>query len=247
MTSAGVLGGTPNVGGTFNFTVQATDSTAAGVQTATASFSIVVDPLLTISTTSPLVPGAAARPYTAPLATNGGTAPFQWTGSNLPAWLSLASQTGILSGTPPSSGNYNLAIQVRDSLGQTAGAALALSIGGSLTIQTNVLPGGVVNAAYSQGVFAAGGLAPYAFSLAGGALPGGLALSSAGTLTGTPTASGSFTFTVQATDSTVPTAQIATQQFTLQILPGLAITTACAAERAGGPAVRRSPCKRPVD
>src|SRR5207302_8307135 len=64
------------------------------------------------------------------------------------------------------------------------------------------LPAATVGIAYSQTIAAAGGTAPYhSFTISGGALPGGLTLSSSGTLSGTPSAHGSFTFTVQATDS----------------------------------------------
>lgn len=55
--------------------------------------------------------------------------------------------------------------------------------------------------AYSQSVVAIGGVAPYSYSVAGGALPAGLSLSSAGVLSGTPTALGASTFTIVATDA----------------------------------------------
>jgi fibronectin type 3 domain-containing protein len=62
------------------------------------------------------------------------------------------------------------------------------------------LPDGTVGAAYNQTVTASGGTAPYNFSVTNGTLPTGLALSIAGLLSGIPTASGSFNFTVTATD-----------------------------------------------
>jgi subtilase family serine protease len=63
------------------------------------------------------------------------------------------------------------------------------------------LPGGLVGIAYSQSLSAIGATAPYTFAITGGTLPGGLTLSSAGILSGTPTVPGSFNFTVTATDS----------------------------------------------
>ncbi len=65
------------------------------------------------------------------------------------------------------------------------------------------LAGGAVGTAYSQTLTASGGQAPYTFSTtaASGALPAGLSLNSSGAITGTPTASGTFTFTVRGTDS----------------------------------------------
>jgi C1A family cysteine protease len=66
------------------------------------------------------------------------------------------------------------------------------------------LPGGNKNAAYSQIVSANGGIAPYAVYLVKGSLPPGLTLASDGTLSGTPTATGTYNFTLDATDSTAP-------------------------------------------
>ncbi|HJR72113.1 MAG TPA: autotransporter domain-containing protein, partial [Luteimonas sp.] len=74
----------------------------------------------------------------------------------------------------------------------------------AVTIAPTALPDPVYNTAYSQSLSASsanGGTAPYTFSLASGALPSGLALSSAGALSGTPTTAGSNTFEVQATSS----------------------------------------------
>jgi hypothetical protein len=70
-----------------------------------------------------------------------------------------------------------------------------------LTVTTAALPSGQVEAAYSVLLHAVGGLAPYTWTLASGALPSGLTLSSSGTINGTPSAADSgASFTVQATD-----------------------------------------------
>jgi formylglycine-generating enzyme required for sulfatase activity len=61
------------------------------------------------------------------------------------------------------------------------------------------LPYGTVNTAYSQTLAATNGTAPYTWSVSSGALPAGITLSSAGVLSGTPTAGGVFAFTVQVT------------------------------------------------
>ena len=63
------------------------------------------------------------------------------------------------------------------------------------------LPGGVAGGAYSQSLSATGGTPPYAYVLSGGSLPPGVALSGAGLLSGTPTAAGTYRFTVQLTDA----------------------------------------------
>jgi hypothetical protein len=61
---------------------------------------------------------------------------------------------------------------------------------------------GVVGTAYSSALKASGGVSPYSYSLASGALPGGLSLAgSTGAITGTPTAAGTFSFTAKAVDA----------------------------------------------
>src|SRR6185295_19460891 len=75
----------------------------------------------------------------------------------------------------------------------------------------------------SQTLTASGGTAPYTWSVTAGALPGGLQLSAGGSISGTPTATGSFNFTVQVADSA---AVKATKQFSITIVAGLTITTA---------------------
>ena len=74
-----------------------------------------------------------------------------------------------------------------------------------VTLNPPTVPGGTVAAAYvTQNFSATGGAGPYTFTLSGGALPGGITLTSAGVLSGTPTAAGVFDFAVSVTDSTSP-------------------------------------------
>ena len=74
-----------------------------------------------------------------------------------------------------------------------------------------------MGAAYSVQLNAGGGALPYAWSLTSGSLAPGLKLLSAsGTISGTPTAQGGYTFTVAVQDSS-PTPQTKTQVLTLEI------------------------------
>lgn len=78
-----------------------------------------------------------------------------------------------------------------------------------------VLPPGLVGYPYSQTLIAGGGSAPYTFAVTSGALPGGLSLGAAsGTISGTATTSGAFSFTVRATDTGATSGG---QSFTLSI------------------------------
>jgi subtilase family serine protease len=71
----------------------------------------------------------------------------------------------------------------------------------SITLSPSALADGIDATAYSATISASGGAAPYTYAVTSGALPAGLTLSSSGTLSGTPTASGSASFTVTATDA----------------------------------------------
>jgi len=98
-----------------------------------------------------------------------------------------------------------------------------------LTIATpSPLPAGTVGAPYSQPLAAIGGTPPYTWSLASlpGTLPPGLSLGTGGVLSGAPSAAGTFTFVVQAMDSTPTGANAASQSFSLEVVTqALAIQT----------------------
>ena len=69
-------------------------------------------------------------------------------------------------------------------------------------ITTTYTPGGAVGAAYSFTFNATSGTPPYvSWAVTSGSLPGGLSLSSAGVISGTPTTTGVYSFTVTVTDT----------------------------------------------
>ena len=99
--------------------------------------------------------------------------------------------------------------------GSTPDFALLLSI---QTTGGTTLPVAVVGTPYTTTLTALGGKAPLTWSVAAGSLlPTGLTLSPAGVISGSPTASGTFTFTAQVVDSTPGTPQTASQTFSLTI------------------------------
>jgi MYXO-CTERM domain-containing protein len=86
-------------------------------------------------------------------------------------------------------------------------------------ITTGRLAGGIVRSPYSQTLATLGGTAPFTWSVPSGSLPPGLTLSgSTGVISGTPTQSGTFTFSIQLTDSE-STPQTATASFSIVIVP----------------------------
>ena len=96
-----------------------------------------------------------------------------------------------------------------------------------LTITTVSLPTGQIGAPYSFTLNATGGIAPLTWQVIAGSLPAGLTLNSqTGQLSGTPTSpQGPTPLTFQVTDSSTPSAQIATVTLNLAIAAPLSITT----------------------
>jgi hypothetical protein len=86
-----------------------------------------------------------------------------------------------------------------------------------LTITTTLLPAGRLNRSYSATIKATGGALPYAWTIASGTLPPGLILgASTGTMSGTPTRTGTYSFTVSVSDSSTPR-QTASRAFSITI------------------------------
>ena len=85
----------------------------------------------------------------------------------------------------------------------------------ALTITTaSPLPNATVDTFYSTTFAATGGTAPYAWTITSGNVPG-MALTSAGVLTGVPSAASTYTLTVQLIDSTTPTHLTSTSSFNI--------------------------------
>src|SRR5256712_5659116 len=210
-SSSGAITGTPTTAGTFSFTAQAKDSSPTP-QTATASASVLIVDLLQTTTTS-LPDPQVQTSYSVTLTASGGMAPYVWSISSgsLPPGLSLDSSTGVISGVPTSTGSYAFTVEVSDppSFPQKSKKNLNATVQPkTLQITTSGLPSGQVQAAYSAALAASGGTTPYSWSVSLGSLPAGLSLNaSTGAISGTPTQSGTFSFTIQVNDSGSKTAQ----------------------------------------
>jgi hypothetical protein len=103
-------------------------------------------------------------------------------------------------------GTFTFTVQVADSSTpkNTATKTFAIVVA-PMTIATTSLPAGKVNSYYAQTLEVSGGKPAYAFTVTSGALPVGLKLAAgSGTISGTPTTAGSYTFTVQVTDKGAP-------------------------------------------
>lgn len=222
-TTTGVFSGITTQVGVYPIQVTAT---LANYASASQNLTLYVNSgTLTISQNS-LPPAVQSSPYAGSIAATGGIPPYQWalvsTGND---GLTIGSTTGAVTGTPTAAGNFMLTVTVTDVSGASFTAVVSLFVATPIEVGTTSLPAGTVGVAYSQILLAGGGVSPYSWNLVAGAgaLPPGLSLSTAGTLSGTPTANGTSTFTVQVTDSG---GRSATRALSLSVSTGtLAITT----------------------
>jgi hypothetical protein len=198
--SSNTITGTPTTVGNYNFIVTVRD-TANTTRTLTAA--ITVNPPLTaaITNSSQTVDvGQSITPIT--ITASGGTSPYIYSISSgaLPAGVSLNTSTGLITGTPTISGNYNFTVSVTDNIGATVPNSFSLNVNSTITITPGSLPNLTVGEAISMRFSASGGNAPYIFSVVSGSLPEGLSLSSDGTLSGIAQNTNDYDFAVAVED-----------------------------------------------
>jgi hypothetical protein len=223
LNANGILRGTPTAAGSFVFTAQLADSSVPAKKTS-VTFSLTVNGPTGLTVVTRVLPsGVIGVSYFQTLSAAGGAQPYSWRviAGLLPTGLNL-SNTAQISGTPTASGTFNCVVQVTDSAGTAVFQSLTITINPPLAITTTSLPGSAPGLAYNQTLVAAGGAGVYAWSFVSGALPPGIALSSAGVLSGTPTTTGSFTFTVKVTDLT---SKSASATYTVNIVTALSAGT----------------------
>jgi hypothetical protein len=213
------------VAGPATINVTVTDATSPTHLSVTKPFSVTIVAGLAITTTS-LPGGQVGTAYNQTVAVSGGTAPFHWSATGLPAGLTINIGTGAITGTPTSGGTSNVNFTVTDteSTVQTANKTLSITIQ-SLTITTaSPLPAATAGSPYTIQLTATGGVSPLNWSAP--AVPRGLSLSSTGLLSGTPNIPGSFTISVSVSDaSTLPQTASKDLFLTISALPLVIATT----------------------
>ena len=214
--STGVISGTPLSAGTSSFTIRVTDS-GTPPQTAGEPLSITAvasGTLPLLITTTTLGQATDSVTYSQTLVASGGTTPYTWSvlSGSLPSWATLNASTGVISGTPTGTGTASFTVQVKDSgaPAQTTTAPLSITTvaaATTLTVTTTSLAQATDGIAYSQTLTASGGTPAYTWSVTSGSLPGWATLTaSTGVISGTPTGTGTASFTVKVTDSVSSTA-----------------------------------------
>ncbi|HYV44510.1 MAG TPA: putative Ig domain-containing protein, partial [Myxococcaceae bacterium] len=232
LSPAGALTGTATATGAFTFSTTATD---ANGRTSSLSHTINVFQPPSITTTSPLPDGYRNLSYSVTLASTGGVAPPTWsiTSGALPAGLTLGAASGTIAGTPTASGSFTFTVTLTDQGGATGSAVFTLVIQPPPAITKSSMADGYAGRPYSDLMTATGGRAPYTWTVSSGALPAGVSLSTSGTLSGTPSATGTSSFVVTLTDSNGATA---TQSLSLVVYAPPSITTTSFADAYAGQA-----------
>lgn len=237
LDSSGTLSGTPTSGGFYQFTVFVNDATG---KQANKTLSIFVVVPLIITNQSPLPVATVGVGYSVTLTVTGGSGNYSFSlQGTLPTGLNLSSG-GVISGIPTVAGTYNFAVMVTD-IGTTSATqssqpnaasrpdssgvkSFSLTVAPALIFTTSSpLPDGTVGTAYKQTIMASGGTPPYTF-FTSNPLPSGLSLGSDGTLSGTPSATGTTTFTVSVSDSAQVTASKPFQLTIGNAAPSLSIS-----------------------
>jgi len=151
--------------------------------------------------------------------TTGSPAPtFSMSSGNLPPGLTLT-PAGLIYGTPTTAGSYSGKVSAGNGVGSAVTQNFSIVVAANSTSATPVITDGppssigTPNVPYTFNYTASGVPAP-TFSISSGILPAGLSFSSAGVISGTPTAIGTSALTVRASNGvgTGPT-----QTFTITV------------------------------
>ena len=207
LSSLGLISGTPTQVGAFAFSVTATNTVGSD---SINLFINIKEESPSVSQTTPiittLVPmsGVVDTAYSFLLGANG-TAPITWdiSSGSLPPGLTL-SANGLINGTPTVAGTFTFTVTATNSRG-SASQTMSLTVSNPIpsakpSITMNVLPDAMAGIPYSSKLAASGGGITWKLR-SGESLPAGLSLSSDGTVSGTPTTAGWYTFLVEAVNT----------------------------------------------
>ncbi|KQN38216.1 hypothetical protein ASE92_01915 [Pedobacter sp. Leaf41] len=200
LSTTGDIAGRPTLANNYSFSIVATDTKGCS---ATATYTLTVTEPLT------LVPGAlpdgvtnVSYPTQIIPAATGGTGPYTYAATNVPAGLTFNETTREITGTPTVPGNNTVLVTVTDANGNTVTSNYTLKITDPLVLPPATLANGTTGTNYTPQIIpaATGGTGPYTYAATG--LPAGLTFTP-GTraIAGTPTLAGTYPVSVTATDA----------------------------------------------
>ncbi len=216
--SAGSLSGTTSQSGTFNVTVQVTDSSSPK-QTSSKSLTLTVAAAVAVTVTpaTSTIASRGTQQFTA-LVTNTTNLGVTWSASS-----GTISGTGLYS-APTVSANTTVTITATSTADTTKSAAATVTVTPPpVIITTTALSSATAGTAYSNTLTATGGTTPFTWTLSSGSLPSGITVQSAGSISGTTTQSGTFNITIQVADSSSPK-QTSSTSLSLTVAAAVSVT-----------------------
>lgn len=206
--SSGYISGTPTTLG--RYTVPITATTSTGTTTATLTV-VVANPPTPVLDSSDACAGKTGQAFDGYNITAYGSYPTSFAASGLPAGLTCNPTTGYISGTPTAATGVYLATVSASNVSGTGTGILTVTINPTsgapaFGSQYSPLLSKLLTVGQSFGISIA---ASSAQSYSAANLPPGVTLSSSGGFSGTPTAAGTYTATINATNS-VGTASVRT-------------------------------------
>jgi large repetitive protein len=216
-----LISGTPRACGTYEF--DATGVSRPSGCVVTRHYRIAV----TCPFEPPLPDGKVCMPYCVTLPTFAcSSIPYDFVllSGQLPPDVTLASG-GLLCGTPKEPGVYRFIVRATNPEGSPKSVSYILTIAPTIIVlPASGLPGATVSVPYTAQIRATGGSGSYTFTASPGLPPGLIFYPNSGAfgvITGPPTMSGPYRFTVTATDTV--TMCLGRQDYVIVIAPGCAI------------------------
>jgi hypothetical protein len=218
-------------GGQFTVTVS---NTVGTVTSSAATLTVTAAAVAPSITTQPANQSVTAGQTASFSVAAAGTAPlsYQWK-KNSVAISGATSSSYTTPATASSDNGMQFTVTVSNTVGTVTSSAATLTVNpavATLQITTAQLSDGTVGLAYSDALSATGGSTPYSWSVLSGTLPDGLTLNSGGSISGTPSLAGSFSFSVQVKDAA---SQTASRNFTISVATAAAPTVSISSPASG--------------
>lgn len=216
--STGKVSGVPTAtASSSSVTITATDSDGA---TGTYTGSLTIYAAITINYADTAGYTGTALSITPTI--SGGSGTYTYSATNMAQGLAIDTSTGIISGTPTTAGTQKISVTVSDNLGASVLTTATVTIQTPVTLSGS--PGDAdVNTAYTftPTITAEASGGTVTVSRTAGSIPDGLTLdATTGAITGTPTTTGSSTFTLKISDGT----STSSTTFTIKVVAWISLS-----------------------